>query len=276
VVSVGGRIDFTINTAGRKVAPEAIEEVLEMHPRVAGAIALAAPDPSLGEVPVALIEPAVETAADDALVEDILSFAAERLSRWKVPRALHFIDKLPRSPMGKPLRAAAAAIRQKIELGESLQKGLGDRATAVGRGVDEGMLHQNGGPRDAVGAGDAITKADGTTAEALDLKGDMQTVADTHGSGEIALDMHQGHDKEAIGENLLEVAEGGGQHLLEGGVAVLEKTPEKGDAGAVDFIKTNGERMLEGHQHNPFTPQESSNKVLGESTPAQHSKEKIL
>jgi acyl-CoA synthetase (AMP-forming)/AMP-acid ligase II len=55
----------------------------------------------------------VQRAGADADEEELLEWCRARLARFKVPRALHFVDALPRSAMNKvlkeELKAAAAS-----------------------------------------------------------------------------------------------------------------------------------------------------------------------
>ena len=38
---------------------------------------------------------------NDALTENILAFAKERLAKYKLPKSIDYIDQLPRLPTGK-------------------------------------------------------------------------------------------------------------------------------------------------------------------------------
>jgi acyl-CoA synthetase (AMP-forming)/AMP-acid ligase II len=95
-----GRGSLCINTGGEKVYPDEVEAVLKAHPAVADAIVVGAPDPRFGERVVAIVAPA------DALVlptlDALQAHCRERLAGYKVPRALHLVDAVRRSPAGKP------------------------------------------------------------------------------------------------------------------------------------------------------------------------------
>jgi acyl-CoA synthetase (AMP-forming)/AMP-acid ligase II len=62
-------------------------------------------DPEMGEsvrAVVQLVEPTTDAAVDPAtLEEELLEFCRERLSRFKCPRSVVFVDELPRLPTGK-------------------------------------------------------------------------------------------------------------------------------------------------------------------------------
>ncbi len=59
------------------------------------------PDPKWGEVPVAFV---VLHEGAQAGADEIVGFCRGRLAKFKAPRAVHFIDQLPRNPSGKVLK----------------------------------------------------------------------------------------------------------------------------------------------------------------------------
>jgi long-chain acyl-CoA synthetase len=96
---IRGRADDAINRGGFKIPPSVIEEALLAHPAVDEATAIALPDARLGEVPAAaviLTSPATE--------QELLSFLAERLTRYQLPVAIRVVDQLPRTPSLKVSR----------------------------------------------------------------------------------------------------------------------------------------------------------------------------
>jgi histidinol-phosphate aminotransferase len=84
--------------SGSNVYPREVELELMAHPAVADAAVIGAPDPRTGERVRALVVPAAGAPID---VEDLLAFCRTRLARFKVPRDIRHIDKLPRNPTGK-------------------------------------------------------------------------------------------------------------------------------------------------------------------------------
>jgi acyl-coenzyme A synthetase/AMP-(fatty) acid ligase len=97
-VWIEGRAGDLINRGGNKVYPEAVEEVLRLHPSVTEASVVGVPDDRLGEVPVAFL---VGDRVDDAV---LVAHCREHLVPYKVPAAFRWIDELPRSEVGKVLR----------------------------------------------------------------------------------------------------------------------------------------------------------------------------
>jgi len=92
-----------ILSGGVNVYPAEIEAVLLTHPRVSEAAVIGVPDPEFGERPRALIVPR-DSPGDDDLAQDLLALCQRELAGPKRPRAVEFLDELPRSEAGKLLR----------------------------------------------------------------------------------------------------------------------------------------------------------------------------
>jgi len=99
-LEVFGRLDDVIVTGGEKVWPQEVEDVLRAHPSVGDVAVVGRPDPEWGARVTAVVVPTAEAPTLDAL----RAFCAERLARYKVPRALEIIETLPRTTSGKLLR----------------------------------------------------------------------------------------------------------------------------------------------------------------------------
>jgi acyl-CoA synthetase (AMP-forming)/AMP-acid ligase II len=97
------RIKELINRGGEKIAPREIDEVLEGHPSVKEAVAFGVPHPTWGEE----VEAAVVLAAP-ATEKELLAYSRERLADFKVPKRLHFVESIPRTPTGKVQRRFVA------------------------------------------------------------------------------------------------------------------------------------------------------------------------
>ncbi len=92
-----------INAAGFKVWPREVEEVLYAHPAVRLAAVVGVPDAYRGEAVKAFVVLKDGAASGEA---ELLAFCRERLSTYKVPRAIEFRPALPLSGAGKLLRRA--------------------------------------------------------------------------------------------------------------------------------------------------------------------------
>ena len=100
-LQITGRRSDTIVTGGENVSPAEVEAVLLEHPAVADAGVFARPDPEWGEALVAAV-----VARDGESVEPaaLRGFCSERLARFKVPKQIEFVERLPRTESGKLLR----------------------------------------------------------------------------------------------------------------------------------------------------------------------------
>ena len=96
------RVDmFTVG--GRNVYPAEIENALSEHPAVLSCLVVGVPHADLGQVPHALVHASAEHDLDDKAVA---AFVAERLSDYKVPRSVEFVDTPLRDDAGKARRTA--------------------------------------------------------------------------------------------------------------------------------------------------------------------------
>ncbi|MEU2713218.1 AMP-binding protein [Streptomyces sp. NPDC007205] len=105
------RIKDMIIRGGENIYPKEVETVLGDHPDVLETAVVGAADQRLGEVPVAFVALRPGAAAD---ADDLLDHCRARLATFKVPTGIHFVDRLPRNPVGKTdkpaLRARTTAV----------------------------------------------------------------------------------------------------------------------------------------------------------------------
>ena len=93
-----------IKYKGFPVAPAEVESLLLEHPAVRDCGVVAKPDLDAGEIPCAFVVLRESFMPSDALAKELCDFVADRLSRHKQPREVHFVDVVPRTPSGKILR----------------------------------------------------------------------------------------------------------------------------------------------------------------------------
>jgi len=93
-----------IKYQGFSIAPAEVEAVLMEHPAVRDCGVVARPNPEAGEVPCAFVVLREGHASDDAMKQSLCSFVADRLTHYKQPREVCFVDSVPRTPSGKILR----------------------------------------------------------------------------------------------------------------------------------------------------------------------------
>ena len=92
---------FMIISGGVNIYPQAIEDALGTHPKVADVAVFGVPDPEMGEAVKAVIEPAPGQAPSDDLAAELMTYARERLAHYMAPRSIDFIEEMPRLPTGK-------------------------------------------------------------------------------------------------------------------------------------------------------------------------------
>ncbi len=101
VLYVTDRKKDLIIMSGWNIYPAEVENVLLHHPKIADVAVFARYDERRGEIPAAAVVLKPGEKADE---EDIISFARERLADYKVPRAIVFVDSIPRMGGWKTLR----------------------------------------------------------------------------------------------------------------------------------------------------------------------------
>jgi fatty-acyl-CoA synthase len=98
---IADRLKDMVISGGENVYPAEVESVLYDHPAVAEIAVIGLPDEQWGEAVVAVA--ALKRGANLEL-EELRTFATERLARYKLPRRLEIVDALPRNPAGKVLK----------------------------------------------------------------------------------------------------------------------------------------------------------------------------
>lgn len=96
-----GRKKNMIIVKGQNVYPVDIEEVLQTHPQIAEVIAVGIPDELRGEVIGVIVHP---KPGEVILDEEVKRFCRQRLSNYKVPKQVIFLDTLSKTAEGKVRR----------------------------------------------------------------------------------------------------------------------------------------------------------------------------
>jgi acyl-CoA synthetase (AMP-forming)/AMP-acid ligase II len=95
------RLKDMIVSGGENIAGSEVERVLYEHEAVSEAAVVGRPDDRWGEVPVGFV--ALRPGAT-ATADELVAHCRERLAKYKVPKAVTFVDALPRNPSGKVLK----------------------------------------------------------------------------------------------------------------------------------------------------------------------------
>lgn len=97
-VTIVGRKKEMIIRGGENLSPVEIESYMREHEAVADVAVISLPDEKYGEVACAVVR---RRDGSSATEEDIRNWCIERISRWKVPEYVTFIDEFPMTPSGK-------------------------------------------------------------------------------------------------------------------------------------------------------------------------------
>jgi acetyl-CoA synthetase len=99
-----GRNDDIITSAGYRIGPSDVENVLIEHESVAEAAVVGKPDPERTEIVKAFVVLRGNADGTEALAEELRQLVRRRLSTHAYPREISFEKELPRNPAGKVLR----------------------------------------------------------------------------------------------------------------------------------------------------------------------------
>jgi len=91
-----GRAKEMYLRGGYNVYPQEIEAVLASHPQVDAIAIVPVAHPLLGEIGEAVV-----VSDDPPTLDDLRSFAADRLAQWKLPERMRLVQEIPLTPMHK-------------------------------------------------------------------------------------------------------------------------------------------------------------------------------
>jgi acyl-CoA synthetase (AMP-forming)/AMP-acid ligase II len=97
-ITLLGRGSVSINSGGEKIFPEEVELALKSHPDVFDVVVVGVPDAKWGERVVAVVQPR-EGATPGT--DDLAEHARQKIAGYKVPKEVHLVDEVVRSPSGK-------------------------------------------------------------------------------------------------------------------------------------------------------------------------------
>ncbi len=97
-ITLFGRGSVSINSGGEKIFPEEVEAALKSHPQVFDAVVVGMPDERFGERVTAVVAPRPGTTP---ALADLAEHCRTKIAGYKVPRELHLVESVTRSPSGK-------------------------------------------------------------------------------------------------------------------------------------------------------------------------------
>ena len=101
-ITIVDRKKDMIITGGFNVFPNEIEQVLSTHPAVQECAVIGVPDEKWGEAVKAVAQLKPGQSCTEA---ELLALAKSQLGSVKTPKSVDFVAQLPRSPVGKVLKA---------------------------------------------------------------------------------------------------------------------------------------------------------------------------
>ncbi len=98
---------------GENIYPREIDDVLYRHPSVAAAAVIGVPDELYGEEVAAFV---VLKDGADVTEDALIDFCREHLADFKCPKAVHFVEDIPKGPTGKLLKRELARLHRETML----------------------------------------------------------------------------------------------------------------------------------------------------------------
>jgi fatty-acyl-CoA synthase len=112
-VELRDRAKDIIISGGENISTVEIEHAIETHPAVLEVAVIGIPDEKWGERPKAFVLRKPGAELNEA---ELIGYLQTHIARYKVPKAVEFIDELPRTATGKPQKFA---LREKEWAGHS-------------------------------------------------------------------------------------------------------------------------------------------------------------
>ncbi|MBV9486883.1 MAG: acyl-CoA synthetase [Frankiaceae bacterium] len=98
------RASNMIISGGVNIYPREAEDVLVVHPLVEDVAVIGTPDEVMGEQVTAFVQLRDPSVASETLAAELVEYTRDRLTHFKCPREVRFVDALPRLPNGKLLK----------------------------------------------------------------------------------------------------------------------------------------------------------------------------
>lgn len=98
-ITLLGRGSVSINSGGEKIFPEEVEAAVKDHPDAYDAVVVGVPDERFGNRVAVVIQPREGEAPS---LEQIQAHCRTKIAGYKLPRQIHLVDRIERSPSGKP------------------------------------------------------------------------------------------------------------------------------------------------------------------------------
>ena len=98
-ITMLGRGSVSINSGGEKIFPEEVEQALKAHPAVFDCTVIGVKDERWGQRVAAVVQFQGDSSAT---LEELGAHTRTHIAGYKIPRELHVVELIVRSPSGKP------------------------------------------------------------------------------------------------------------------------------------------------------------------------------
>jgi acyl-CoA synthetase (AMP-forming)/AMP-acid ligase II len=109
-----GRGSVSINSGGEKIYPEEVESAIKSHPDCWDAVVVGVPDERWGSRVAAVVQ---ARPGCTPTLDSVQTHCRAHIAGYKIPRELHLVEKIERSPSGKPDYRWAKAVASERALG---------------------------------------------------------------------------------------------------------------------------------------------------------------
>jgi len=99
-ITLLGRGSSCINSGGEKIFPEEVESAIKAHPGVYDTVVVGAADERWGETVVAVVQ--LRADHRELTLDQLREHCRGRIAGYKLPRRLHLVAEVRRTPTGKP------------------------------------------------------------------------------------------------------------------------------------------------------------------------------
>ena len=114
-ITLTDRSKDLIKSGGEWISSIQLEQIICQHPLIYDAAVIGLPHPKWGERPIVVAEAKNENVSEN----EVLDFFKDKVVRWQIPDKVIFVDELPLSSTGKPLKK-----NLKEELSQTFMKGV--------------------------------------------------------------------------------------------------------------------------------------------------------
>lgn len=111
-ITMLGRGSVSINSGGEKIFPEEVESAVKSHKDIFDCVVCAVADDKWGSRVAAVIQ---TRGNKQPTLDEIQTHCRTKIAAYKIPREIHYVELIPRSPAGKPDYQWAKTMTLKID-----------------------------------------------------------------------------------------------------------------------------------------------------------------